>query len=72
MDILVGISFPTPIPYNGDEGQEGPPGNAFEATSIERVRQAFRNTSSKKSPGPVPLQLGPGLHYSPYPVPYPS
>lgn len=51
VDMLVGISFPPPVPYDGDEGQEGPPGSAFDAVNMERVPQAFRGTSSK-SQGP--------------------
>ena len=29
--MLMGISFPPPTPYDGDEGQEGSPGTAFHA-----------------------------------------
>ena len=50
--MLAGISFPPPVPYDGDEGQEGPPGRAYEKVDDLRVRRAFQKTSGKKSPGP--------------------
>ena len=49
--MFMGISFPPPTPYDGDEGQEGPPGTAFHAVDEHLVARAFRGTS-KKSPGP--------------------
>ena len=48
----MGISFPPPTPYDGDEGQEGPDGTAFHAVDEHLVARAFRGTSKKKSPGP--------------------
>ena len=51
-EMLTGILFPLPIPYDGDEGQGGPPGTAFHAVDKHLVAQAFRGTSKKKSPGP--------------------
>lgn len=50
--ILMDISFPLPVHYGGDEGQEGPPGTAFQAIDDRIVRRAFDGTSTKKSPGP--------------------
>ena len=50
-EMLVGISFSPPTLYDGDEGQEGPPGTAFHAADEHLVARAFRGTS-KKSPGP--------------------
>ena len=46
------ISFPTPTPYDRDEGPEGPPGRAYLQVDQSPVRTAFQGTSSKKSPGP--------------------
>ena len=51
-EILMGISLPPPTPYDGDEGQGGPPGTAFHAVDEHLVAWAFRGTSKKKSPGP--------------------
>ena len=50
--MLIDISFPAPVPYEGDEGQRGPPGRAFEHVSLELVSAALKGTSKKKSPGP--------------------
>ena len=49
--MLADISFPPPTPYEGDEGQEGPPGRAYLKISDRYVQRAFQKTSSKKSPG---------------------
>lgn len=54
--MLVDISFPPLTPYEGDEGQEGPPGAAFQIIEKHLVGQAFRGTSSK-SPGPDGIGL---------------
>ena len=43
---------PPPVPYEGGEGQEGPPGQAFRLVDNLCVHWAFQKTSSKKSPGP--------------------
>ena len=50
--MLMDISFPAPAPYGGEEGQEGPPGSAFQAINERIIHKAFRGTSTKKSPGP--------------------
>lgn len=50
--MLADISFPPPIPYEADEGQEGPPGTAYQAIDERLVKLAFKVTSRKKSPGP--------------------
>ena len=50
-EMLTGISFPPLTPYDGHEGQEGPPGTAFHAVDEYLVARAFWGTS-KKSPGP--------------------
>ena len=52
-ELLMGISFPPPTLYDGDEGQEGPPGTAFHAVDEHVVARAFQGTSKKKSPGPL-------------------
>ena len=39
--MLAGISSPPPIPCDGDEGQEGPPGQAYKKVDDTRVRRAF-------------------------------
>ena len=46
------ISFPPPVPHDGDEGQAGPPGQAYTLVDNACVERAFRRTSTKKSPGP--------------------
>lgn len=50
--MLMEISFPPPVPYEGDEGQERPPGTAFRVVDERVVRGAFQGTATKKSPGP--------------------
>jgi ribonuclease HI len=55
VDMLTEISFPPPVPYEGGEGQEGPPGRAYKEVDEARVSTAFQRTSSKKSPGPDSL-----------------
>lgn len=50
--ILAGISSPPPVPHDGDEGPESPPGRTFEKAKDIWVRKAFQGTSSKRSPGP--------------------
>ena len=55
--MLVDISFPPPVPYDGDEGQEGPLGRAYKKVDDLRVRRAFQKTSGKKSPGPDGISL---------------
>ena len=51
--MLAGISFPHPVPYDGDEGQEGPPGRAYRSIDDLGVRRAFQiSTSGRKCPGP--------------------
>ena len=42
--MLAGISFPHPVPYDGDEGQEGPPGRAYEGT------QGFSENKQQEEP----------------------
>ena len=49
--MLAEISFPPPVPYEGGEGQPGPPGQAFTLADNACVERAFRRTT-KKSPGP--------------------
>ena len=56
-EILMGISFAPPTPYDRDEGQEGSPGTAFHAVDEHLVARAFRGTSKKKSPGPDGIGL---------------
>ena len=46
------ISFPPPTPYNGDEGDDGPPGVAYMSVDERMVATAFQGTNKKKSPGP--------------------
>ena len=50
--MLMEISFPSPTPYDGDEGEEGPPGVAYLAVDERLVADAFRGTNKKKGPGP--------------------
>ena len=50
VDMLASISFPPPEPYDGNEGQEGPPGRAFEKVDDFWVLKAARGISGKKSP----------------------
>lgn len=50
--MLMGISSPPPTPYDGGEDQEAAPGMARLTVDENLVEQAFRGTSSKKSPGP--------------------
>ena len=49
--MLAEISFPPPTRYDGDEGEEGPPGVAYMAVDDRLIAGAFRGTN-KKSPGP--------------------
>lgn len=39
--ILVNISFPIPVPYDGDEGERRPPGTVYLAVRWEPVQAAF-------------------------------
>lgn len=50
--MLINISFPKPIAYEGSKGEPGPPGQAFRRVDSRLVASAFRGTSTKKSPGP--------------------
>ena len=51
-DMLLSISFPAPIPYEGGEGEPGPPGQAYRLVDSRLAATAFKGTSTKKSPGP--------------------
>ena len=53
--MLVDISFPKPVPYNGGEGIPGPEGKAHHLVTEQLVAKAFQSTSTKKSPGPDTL-----------------
>lgn len=50
--MVMDISFTPPMPYDGDEGQEGPEGTAFRPVDGHLVARAFRGTNKKRSPGP--------------------
>ena len=50
--MLMAISFPDPVPYEGYERQRGPPGCAYQEVTAELVAAAFWGTNSKKSLGP--------------------
>ena len=52
VQILMEISFPAPVPYEGDEGVPAPPGQVYKLVSDRMVAMAFSGTSTKKSPGP--------------------
>ena len=54
-EMLVSISFPPPVPYDGDEGEEGPTGSAHRLVNERVVCMAFSGTSTRKSPGPDSL-----------------
>lgn len=51
-DMLVDISFPEPVEYEGDEGQRGPPGTAYQTIDERLVQRVCWGMSTKKSPGP--------------------
>ena len=54
VDMLAGISSPPPpVPYDGGEGEEGPPGRAFEKIDDFRVRRAFQGTTARRARAPM-------------------
>ena len=46
--MLMGISFPPPTPYDGDEVQEGPEGTTFHVVDKHLVARAFRGTARRR------------------------
>ena len=52
-NMLIDSSFQAPIEYGGDEGDPGPPGQAFRMVESRLVAMAFMGTSTKKARAPT-------------------
>ena len=57
VDMLAGISFSPPVPSDGDRGQGGPTGQAFERVNNLQTRKPFQDTSSKSALAPMASAL---------------
>lgn len=50
--MMLNISFLMLIPYEGGEGEPGPPDHPYRLVDSRLVAMAFSGFSTKKSPGP--------------------
>ena len=75
--ILMAIFFLELVPYEGDEGQRGPPSQAYMAISPELATAAFRDQQQEKprprwgwpTSNPMGLRLGAGPSGGRYIIP---